>query len=310
MSTSVFKSRPGKGTGLTRLTSLGMCSVSNISPKVSHLVLCATMLLILAQLPGFFTQAAEEKPVELIKIVAANDLHLTDKASAAYPEKVVAAMNTEHAQLALVVGDLASEGELSELGLAKQVIDKLTVPYYVIRGNHDGTNHWASVFPQAKETYGFKMKGIHFIGLEPGEATPWQHKKAEPRALEKGRELLPEIPEGEPIILFCHYPLIVNSSLGLENADEVLKLFKGKRLLAAISGHFHANTEVWKDGVLFTTTACASSTRNNHDKTAAKGYRVFEIDSSLRITTHFQEVPGGAVSSTSKKQKTSRKVRP
>jgi len=303
MSTSVFKSRPGKGTGLTRLTSLGMCSVSNISPKVSHLVLCATMLLILAQLPGFFTQAAEEKPVELIKIVAANDLHLTDKASAAYPEKVVAAMNTEHAQLALVVGDLASEGELSELGLAKQVIDKLTVPYYVIRGNHDGTNHWATVFPQARETYSFSAHGIHFIGLDPGDSTPWQHKKADAQALQQLSKILGGIPAGEPIILFCHYPLVVNSSLGLENAEEVLELFKGRRLLAAISGHFHANTEIWKEGVLFTTTACASSTRNNHDKTVAKGYRVFEVDSQLRISTQFREVPGGATPAAPKKQK-------
>ena len=51
-----------------------------------------------------------------------------------------------------------------------------------------------------------------------------------------------------------------------------------------------ANTERIVDGVLFTTTASSSSTRPNHDGTAAKGYRVFYIGADLSVRTTFREV--------------------
>ena len=72
-------------------------------------------------------------------------------------------------------------------------------------------------------------------------------------------------------------------------ADEVLALFAGHNLRAVLNGHFHGNQEEVVDGVLFTTTACLSSTRGNHDGTDLKGYRLFHCAGG-EITTEFVAV--------------------
>ena len=94
----------------------------------------------------------------------------------------------------------------------------------------------------------------------------------------------------QPIILFSHYPFARGVKYRTQNADDVLTLFKGRKLLAVISGHFHGNTERRENGILMTTTACCSGTRSNHDRTKAKGYRVFLVHEDLAISTEFKEV--------------------
>jgi hypothetical protein len=48
-------------------------------------------------------------------------------------------------------------------------------------------------------------------------------------------------------------------------------MFRGKKLLAVISGHFHGNTERVENGVLFTTTAGSSSTREKSRPLESEG---------------------------------------
>jgi len=229
-----------------------------------------------------------------VKFLAMNDLHISTAADTPYPSKIIAAMNAEGAATAIVVGDLVNNGKESEHRIAKGVLDQFTIPYHIVRGNHDGTDSIAHVYPAANTSSHFVVQGIHFIALDPdpAETTPWQAKKAVPEALTALRQQLATIPNDQPIILLCHYPLANDVNYHLANADEVLSLFAGRKLLAAVGAHYHANTERWQNGVLLTTTACASSNRGNHDRAnSAKGYRVFEIDAALHVTTHFTQVP-------------------
>ena len=65
---------------------------------------------------------------------------------------------------------------------------------------------------------------------------------------------------------------------------------RGARLLRiAAAGHWHGNQEETRDGVLFTTTACCTSTRNNFDGTPEKGYRLFHLAGDS-VATEFVEV--------------------
>jgi len=234
---------------------------------------------------------------EPVKILAVNDLHLLDEASTAYPRKVIESMNREGADLVLVCGDLATDGKRSELELAKGLLEELKAPFYVVPGNHDAQYSgeqaevvFGEIFRLESANQYFVEKGVHFIGIDPGFGKNFRKGSVRPEVMAWIKKVLKKIPGDAPIVVFCHYPFASAVKSRLQNADEVLSLFKGKKLLAVISGHHHANTEQLKDGILMTTTACSSSTRGNHDRTTAKGFRVFRIDGNMQITSEFVEV--------------------
>jgi predicted phosphodiesterase len=246
---------------------------------------------------GCFLGQAAFAAAGAVKILEVNDMHIVDEASLAYPRKVVAAMNREGGDLAIVPGDLAKDGKRSELLLAKKVLDGLKMPYVVVQGNHDvlykGEKEetvFREVFSLKSNSYHVTAKGIHFLMIAHGCGKAYQNNAVRPEVLAWMRKTLGGIRDDKPYILVSHYPFARGVKYRTPNADEVLSLFKGRRLLAVMSGHFHGNTEKIENGVLMTTTACASGTRGNHDRTKAKGYRVFHIDGNLNIKTEFREV--------------------
>ncbi len=237
-------------------------------------------------------------PPTSFRFLELNDLHLLDASSAAYPRKVVEAMNREQADCVLVCGDVATDGLESELRLAKAVLDGLSIPYLIVPGNHDalygGEREEAlfkAVFGLAETTYAVERGGIHFVAVDPGCGKAYLDNTVRPAALERLRGIAAAIPPGAPVILFSHYPYHPKVVYRTRNAEEVMKLFARQRLLAVVSGHWHGNTERRENGVLFTTTACSSGTRKNHDGTPARGYRVFTVDPDGGIRTEFREVP-------------------
>jgi predicted phosphodiesterase len=226
-----------------------------------------------------------------------NDVHILDDASMAFPSRVVEAMNKESAAFTLVCGDLATDGKREELERAKRVLDRLVKPYFAVAGNHDaqyaGTKPetlFREVFGLTANSYHFEREGIHFIAIDPGAGSDYQRNSVRPEVFGWLEKTAATIPDGAPVILFSHYPYGRGVQYRTVNADDVLALFKGKKLLAVIGAHFHGNTERNENGVLFTTTASSSSTRPNHDGTTAKGFRVFHVGEDLSIRTEFREV--------------------
>lgn len=245
-----------------------------------------------------FSCAAPAAVPDEVRFLEVNDLHLLDDASMAYPRKVVEAMNRERAAFALVCGDVATDGREDELRRARAVLDGLAIPWHIVIGNHDALHDggreealFKEVFGQRETTYAFSSHGIHFVAIDPGCGKDYQKNAVRPPVLERLAAIAAALPPDAPVILFSHYPYGPGVTYRTPNADEVLALFRRQRLLAVVSGHWHGNTESRRDGVLFTTTACASSTRPNHDRTKAKGYRVFTVRAGREIATEFREVP-------------------
>ena len=232
-----------------------------------------------------------------VKFLSVNDMHLSDENSAAYPKKVIQAMNNEGGDLVLVCGDLGTSGKRSELEVAKNVLDGLKMPYYPIVGNHDaarrGDNQetvFKEIFGLASTNYHFVKKGVSFIGIDHGCGSNYGKNQVCPETMAWIKDTLTTIPAARPIVLFSHYPFAKGVKYQTKNANAVIALFKGHNLRAIVSGHFHGNTETIENGILMTTSACASGTRGNHDGTKAKGYRVFTLDADGRISTEFKEV--------------------
>jgi 3',5'-cyclic AMP phosphodiesterase CpdA len=183
------------------------------------------------------------------------------------------------------------------LELARDVLDELTVPYYPVLGNHDALfsgekeeTLFCEVFSLKENSYHFAHRGIQFIGIDHGCGRGYNDNSVRPAVMDWLKKTLVTIPDDQPIIFFSHYPFAKGVKYRTKNADAVHELFKSKKLLAMISGHFHGNTERRENGVLMTTTACSSGTRNNHDRTKPKGYRTFRVDKEMNITTEFKEV--------------------
>jgi len=231
------------------------------------------------------------------KFLSLGDMHLTHEASAAYPRKVIEAMNIEGGGHVLACGDMASKPTKPELELARGVLDELKMPYYPVLGNHDALfsgekeeTLFREVFSLKENSYHFALNGIRFIGLDHGCGRGYQNNAVRPAVMNWLDQTLATIPDDQPIILFSHYPFGKGVKYRTKNADEVQALFENKKLLAMISGHFHGNTERHENGILMTTTACSSGTRGNHDGTKPKGYRVFNVDERLNVTTEFKAV--------------------
>jgi len=250
-----------------------------------------------AAIPFAAPAAAADAPRGKVKILELADIHVLDDKSAAYPRKVIQAMNEEGGDLVLACGDLATKGKKTELLVAKDILDGLKMPYYPVLGNHDALysgekdeDLFKEVFSLKGNSYHFVKKGIHFLAVDHGCGKAYGKNHVRPQVMAWIRKTLAQIPAQEPILFFSHYPFGKGVRYQTRNAAEVLALFKNKNLLAMVGAHFHGNTERVENGVLMTTTACCSGTRGNHDGTKAKGYRVFHVDEKLKVTTEFKEV--------------------
>ena len=255
-----------------------------------------------AAIPGLMTgcaslTGANQKFSGPVKFLSLGDMHLTNQKSVPYPNKVIKAMNNEAGDLVLACGDLGSKPTRPELELARDVLDELKVPYYPVLGNHDALfsgekeeTLFREVFSLKENSYHFAHKGIQFIGIDHGCGRGYKDNSVRPAVMEWLKKTLATIPDEKPIIFFSHYPFAKGVKYRTKNADDVQALFKNKKLLAMINGHFHGNTERRENGILMTTTACCSGTRGNHDRTKPKGYRVFRVDKGLNVTTEFKEV--------------------
>lgn len=143
----------------------------------------------------------------------------------------------------VLTGDITELGTNRELELAKQILDGLKVPYYIIPGNHDtgwsesGGLAFSKIFGDDK--FHFVYNGVHFLGCASGPYVrmsdghiPRYHINWLVRELKKIKN--------EPVVFLNHYPL----DPGLDNWYEALDLLKQRRTVLALCGHGHANRQI------------------------------------------------------------------
>lgn len=236
---------------------------------------------------------------------AINDLHILDEASVAGLARVIESINGRtDVEFTVVLGDVTSSGKPKEFQLAKAGLDKLRPPYFVLPGNHDLVAHAAhgdnanasarNAYANYERTFGEgnwrkEHGGWALLGLDscdggksdvsiPSERLRWIEQQ------------LAGIDPKQPIALFAHHPFNPNSkAYRVRNADDVLALFAKHNLRLVAAGHYHGNQVEERGGILFTTTACCSTTRDNHDGTKAKGYRLFHCAADT-VRTEFVEL--------------------
>jgi outer membrane protein assembly factor BamB/predicted MPP superfamily phosphohydrolase len=172
----------------------------------------------------------------------------------------------------VITGDITELGTDTEIRLAKQILDGLKVPYYIIPGNHDsgwsesGGVTFGKVFGYDK--FNFVFNGIRFLGCASGpfvrmsdghiprDAVVWLDK-----------ELKKKDPK-QPLIFLNHYPL----DNGLDNWYEAIDRLKQHNTLAVLCGHGHNNHTLNFEGI-----PAVMGRSNLRAKTAYGGYNLVDV---------------------------------
>jgi predicted phosphodiesterase len=78
--------------------------------------------------------------------------------------------NINNLDLVIFTGDISHNGYEFQLLGAKAYFDNLTVPYYVVKGNHDGNEPaFLSVFSYSSVNYSFNVQGYHFVVINSSQ---------------------------------------------------------------------------------------------------------------------------------------------
>jgi outer membrane protein assembly factor BamB/calcineurin-like phosphoesterase family protein len=172
----------------------------------------------------------------------------------------------------VLTGDITELGTDKELKLAKEILDKLNVRYYIIPGNHDtgwsesGGLSFNKIFGSDK--FYFIYNGMHFIGCASGPYVRMSDGHVPRDHINWLEKIISEIPAQDPIVFLNHYPL----DKGLDNWYKVIDVLKHKNTVLALCGHGHANRLVEAEDI-----SAVMGRSNLRAKAAAGGYNLVDV---------------------------------
>ena len=141
----------------------------------------------------------------------------------------------------LHAGDISDFGFEDQLEEAKNLMDGLKVPYYIVPGNHDtgwlfsGGLVYDKLWKEQK--FMIDIKGVRFIGFSTG---PYGRMSRGYVPLDQMRwldSLVKSTPPKQPVVFLTHYPL----TDGLSNYKELIDKMQKLNTIAVFCGHGHAN---------------------------------------------------------------------
>lgn len=226
---------------------------------------------------SFATNIAAKNDGSLMYAVM-SDIHISAGGkSVEWTRKCVEDINKNpEIQFVIISGDIANFGADDEISLAKEILDGLERPWFIIPGNHDatwsesGTNTFQKVF--GYERFTFEAGGIKFLGtpcgpnirmapaLIPRESMIWLEKEIE------------STPQAQPIFFVNHYPL----DTSLLKYNEVINLLKTRNIQMVHGGHWHTNQAIEYEGI---PGVIIRSTQK--DSKREPGYVIVDIQGSL-----------------------------
>lgn len=149
----------------------------------------------------------------------------------------------------ILSGDITQTGKGTDLELAKSILDSLTIPYYIIPGNHDckWSESGATKFRQlwGNDRFVFEKNGIMFLGMHEGPIMRMADGHFSPEDLRWLDETLKGIKKDQRLVIVTHYPI----DPSIDNWYELLNRIKPYNVQAVLVGHGHANRKMNFEGV-------------------------------------------------------------
>ncbi|WP_010417277.1 PQQ-binding-like beta-propeller repeat protein [Anaerophaga thermohalophila] len=178
---------------------------------------------------------------ETLRIAHLTDIHVSPGSEAEKNlDLVVDDINALQPDFVVVTGDLTNTGSNAELLAVKKVLDRLTVPYYTIPGNHE--TNWSEsaglMFNELwrKDRFVFSTDDYLFVGFNTGpymKMGDGHVKQEDLKWLE--RVLNSDENKDKVLIAMAHYPL----ADGLDNWPDVVDILKKHDCKLDLCGHGH-----------------------------------------------------------------------
>lgn len=233
--------------------------------------------------------------------VQISDLHIKDQASAAFVARAVDWLNDPRTfgnhkpAFIAITGDLSNKGTKAELQLCRVTLSKLKLPWYVIPGNHDVIAHgrpcdFDKVFPNSNR-YTVEVGGYRFL-FDSGSMNALTDAK-NPSFGKWLQSQLSSAPANTRFVVFTHYPYGKNAPHCVNGRlrELVVNAMKKRRVLAVLSGHSHADSTVFENGVIFKTIPCLSSWRHNRRGVPGKVAALYVVDGD-KVSMAYLRMPG------------------
>ena len=194
--------------------------------------------IVLAALLPLNLGAAQDLPFAVI-----TDTHIGAGTAADDLAAIVASINARReARFVVHTGDITEKGRDAEFAEAKRLLEGLSVPWFIVPGNHDA--HWIGRGLAGyrgsftSDRFFFERDGRAFIGLSTGE---FGHLSPEDIAFLAAS--LEKVPAAAPLFVFTHFPpdSVDNWSL----AHSLLR----SRPTTVICGHGHRTRFLGPSGI-------------------------------------------------------------
>lgn len=172
----------------------------------------------------------------------------------------------------LVTGDITEMGTDKELATAKDILEKINIPYYVVPGNHD--TGWSEsggvtfIKEFGYDKFVFEHKGYKFVGCASGPYVRMSDGHIPRDAIVWLDSVLAKTPKDERLVFINHYPI----DKSLDNWYEAIDRLKKYETQFALCGHGHRNKAIDFEGIPGT-----MGRSNLRAKDSIGGYNIVEV---------------------------------
>ena len=209
-----------------------------------------------------------------LRFALLSDTHISQYGSGAEDLRLVVhdINKGDDVDFVIVSGDITDMNTVDNLSRARQILDSLKAPYYIIPGNHDtkwsgsGGDNFNALW--GEDHFLFDSGGYRFIGFHQGPVLRMGDGHIPVETLAWLDSVLYRTGPDVPIILVTHYEL----TDAVDNLDQCMEILKDYNIRAVLHGHGHRNRLSFYQGIpgiMGRSTLSGSSARG--------GYNVVEI---------------------------------
>jgi len=228
--------------------------------------------------------------IETFRFAFLTDLHI-DTSNNLPSEDLQKAVNeinkAKDIDFVLIGGDVTENGDSASLVLAKSLLNKLKIPYYITFGNHDvrsdkaGIHTYLSVFET--DRFLFYHKGIKFIGITSAPVVAKGIGHIAAQDINWLNTELSKTDKQTSIIFITHYPLLTGD---VDNWFELTDVLLKYNIQAILNGHYHRNVVLNFDGI------AGIVNRSVLRGTEAKGgYSIYSVSNGLSVSEKIIDTP-------------------
>lgn len=199
----------------------------------------------------FFLSTFQAAFTQSLRFAFVTDTHIGNNTAAEDLRRTIKDINENAAlQFVVLTGDITEFGADEELKLAKQILDSLNKPWYIIPGNHDanwsesGSNSFRRVF--GAETFSFVQGGYLFAGTSSGPNMRMGPGQVPRENIVWLDSVLTNMKDKQmPVIYLNHYP----QDSSQNNWYEAIDRLKKRNVQMILCGHGHNNHKYNFDGI-------------------------------------------------------------